>query len=227
MASGAASMTIRVALVDDQDLVRTGLKLVLEGEDDIEVVGEAADGRQGVSLVRRLQPDVVLMDIRMRGTDGIEATRELAGPDARSPAAVLILTTYDMDEYVFEALRAGARGFLLKHASPEELVQAVRTVAVGDGIVAPAVARRVIEAFARQPAVRSKPAELQSLTEREHAVLELVARGRSNAEIAAELFVEPSTVKTHIGNLLAKLGVRDRIQVVIYAYEHGVIQPGA
>ena len=217
-------MSIRVALVDDQDLVRAGLRLVLEGEDDMEVVAEAADGRDGVFAVRRSKPDVVLMDIRMPNMDGLEATRELAGDDG---TAVLILTTYDMDEYVFEALRAGARGFLLKHSSPEQLVEAVRTVAAGDGIVAPAVARRVIEAFARQPATRSAPKELQQLTERERAVLELVARGRSNAEIAGELFVEPSTVKTHLGNVLAKLNLRDRIQVVIYAYEHGIIQPGA
>ena len=218
---------IRVLLVDDQDLVRAGLKLVLQTESDIEVVGEASDGREGVALARRLSPDVTLMDIRMPQLDGVEATRQLAGPDAREPLAVLILTTYDLDEYVFEALRAGARGFLLKHASPEQLVDAIRVVAAGEAIVSPTVTRRVIEAFAQQRAPGRPPRELERLTERERTVLELIDKGRTNAEIASELCVEASTVKTHVGNVLMKLGLRDRVQAVIYAYEHGVIRAGS
>lgn len=221
-------MTTRVLLVDDQDLVRTGLKLMLDAEPDLEVVGEAADGRQGVSAAWQLRPDVVVMDVRMPGTDGIEATRQLAGPDVRDPLAVLVLTTYDLDEHVYAALRAGARGFLLKHATAEELIDGVRRVAAGDGIVAPGVTRRLIEAFARVPdAPRAPPRELAALTERERAVLELLARGHSNGEIAAHLHVETSTVKTHVGNVLSKLGLRDRVQAVIYAYESGVVRPGA
>jgi DNA-binding NarL/FixJ family response regulator len=207
---------IRVVLVDDQALVRTGLRLVLEAEPDIEVVGEAADGLQAVEAAR-LHPDLFLMDIRMPNLDGIEATRRLAGRGVADPARVLILTTYDVDEYVFAALRAGASGFLLKHTSPEGLVEAVRTVASGDGLIAE---------FARAPAPRRPPAELDGLTEREREVLELVARGRSNAEIARELVVSTATVKTHVGRVLAKLGLRDRIEAVIWAYEAGVVQPG-
>jgi DNA-binding NarL/FixJ family response regulator len=216
---------IRVVLVDDQALVRTGLRLVLEAEPDIEVVGEAADGLQAVEAAR-LHPDLFLMDIRMPNLDGIEATRRLAGRGVADPARVLILTTYDLDEYVFAALRAGASGFLLKHTSPEGLVEAVRTVASGDGLIAPAVTRRLIAEFARTPAPRRPPTELDGLTEREREVLELVARGRSNAEIARELIVSTATVKTHVGRVLAKLGLRDRIEAVIWAYEAGVVQPG-
>jgi DNA-binding NarL/FixJ family response regulator len=219
-------VTIRVVLVDDQALVRTGFRMVLDAEADIEVVGEAADGPQAVQAARRLRPDVVLMDIRMPNLDGIQATRRLAGPDVTDPVCVLILTTYDVDEYVFAALRAGACGFLLKHTSPEELVAAIRTVAAGEGLIAPSVTRRLIAEFARVPAAPEPPKALQRLTEREREVLELVARGRSNAGIATELFVGATTVKTHVGRVLTKLGLRDRIQAVIYAYEAGMIRPG-
>jgi DNA-binding NarL/FixJ family response regulator len=220
-------MTIRVLLVDDQALVRTGFRMVLDAEADIEVVGEAADGLQAVQAARRLRPDVVLMDIRMPNLDGIQATQRLAGPEVADPVGVLILTTYDLDEYVFAALRAGACGFLLKHTSPEELVQAIRTVASGEGLIAPAVTRRLIAEFARTPAAPPPPRELERLTEREREVLALVARGKSNAEIATELVVGATTVKTHVGRVLTKLGLRDRIQAVIYAYEAGLIRPGA
>jgi DNA-binding NarL/FixJ family response regulator len=219
-------MTIRVVLVDDQALVRTGFRMVLDTEPDIEVVGEAADGLQAVEAARRLGPDVVLMDIRMPNLDGIEATRRLAGPEVTDPVGVLILTTYDVDEYVFAALRAGACGFLLKHASPEGLVEAVRTVASGEGLIAPSVTRRLIAEFARAPTSPEPPRELQRLTDRERQVLELVARGMSNAEIARELVVGATTVKTHVGRVLTKLGLRDRIEAVIYAYEAGMIRPG-
>jgi DNA-binding NarL/FixJ family response regulator len=217
---------IRVVLADDQGLVRTGLRLVLEAEPDIEVVAEAADGLQAVAAAR-LRPDLVLMDIRMPNLDGIEATRRLAGPGVADPVRVLVLTTYDVDEYVFAALRAGACGFLLKHTSPEALVEAVRTVAAGDGLIAPAVTRRLIAEFARAPAApTAPPAELERLTDREREVLELVARGRSNAEIARELVVGQATVKTHVGRVLTKLGLRDRVEAVIWAYEAGLVQPG-
>ena len=219
-------MTIRVVLVDDQALVRTGFRMVLDAEPDIEVVGEAADGLQAIQTAHRLRPDVVLMDIRMPNLDGIEATRQLAGPDVADPVCVLILTTYDLDEYVFAALRAGACGFLLKHTSPEELVQAIRTVASGEGLIAPSVTKRLIAEFARAPAAPTPPRELQRLTEREREVLELVARGKSNAEIAKELVVGATTVKTHVGRVFTKLGLRDRIEAVIYAYEAGMIRPG-
>ncbi len=211
-------MTIRVLLVDDQALVRTGFRMVLAAEPDIEVVGEAADGLQAIEAARRLRPDLVLMDIRMPNLDGIEATRRLAGPGVADPVKVLVLTTYDVDEYVFAALRAGACGFLLKHTSPEGLVEAVRTVASGDGLIAPAVTRRLIAEFARAPVAPTPPAELERLTEREREVLELVARGRSNAEIARELVVGPATVKTHVGRVLTKLGLPDRVEAVIRAY---------
>jgi DNA-binding NarL/FixJ family response regulator len=220
-------MSVHVLLADDQTLVRAGFRMVLEAQPDIDVVGEAADGRQAVQATRRLRPDVVLMDIRMPVMDGIQATRELCQPDA-PPANVLILTTYDLDEYVFAALRAGACGFLLKRTSPEALVEAVRTIAAGDGLIAPAVTRRLIAEFARTPAVSAQPPRaLEELTERERDVLELVARGRSNAEIAKELMVGAATVKTHVTHVLSKLGLRDRIQAVIYAYEAGMVQPGS
>ena len=219
-------MSLRVLLVDDQALVRAGFRMVLDAEADIEVVGEAADGLQAVDETRRLRPDVVLMDIRMPRLDGLEATRQLAGPDVTDPACVLILTTYDVDEYVFDALRAGACGFLLKHTSPEGLVEAVRTVASGEGLIAPSVTRRLIAEFARAPTAPAPPADLDRLTDREREGLELVARGRSNAEIARELYVGQATVKTHVGRVLAKLGLRDRIDAVIYAYEAGLVRPG-
>ena len=211
--------------MDDQALVRTGLRMVLEAEPDIEVVGEAADGRQALEAAR-LAPDLFLMDIRMPNMDGIEATRRLAGPGLADPAKVLVLTTYHVDEYVFAALRAGACGFLLKHTSPEGLVAAVRTVASGDGLIAPAVTRRLIAEFARAPATPAAPPELARLTDREREVLELVARGRSNAEIARDLVVGPATVKTHVGRALTKLGLRDRVEAVIWAYEAGLVRPG-
>jgi DNA-binding NarL/FixJ family response regulator len=223
-------VTIRVLLVDDQPLLRTGFRLILEGEADIAVVGEAGDGAQAVELTRTLLPDVVLMDIRMPGVDGIEATRRIVREEAaKHDPRVLILTTFDLDEYVVEAVRAGASGFLLKDAPPEDLVAAIRIVAGGDAIVAPSVTRRLLDRFAtRLPSVREEtpPRGLAMLTERELEVLRHVARGLSNAEIAAQLVVSETTIKTHVGNLLAKLGLRDRVQAVVFAYETGLIQPG-
>ncbi|GAA4517959.1 response regulator transcription factor [Actinoallomurus oryzae] len=223
-------MTIRVLLVDDQPLLRTGFRLILEGEADIAVVGEAGDGAQAVELTRTLLPEVVLMDIRMPGVDGIEATRRIVREEAaKHDPRVLILTTFDLDEYVVEAVRAGASGFLLKDAPPEDLVTAIRIVAGGDAIVAPSVTRRLLDRFAtRLPSVREEapPRGLAMLTERELEVLRHVARGLSNAEIAAQLVVSETTIKTHVGNLLAKLGLRDRVQAVVFAYETGLIQPG-
>ena len=223
-------MTIRVLLVDDQPLLRTGFRLILEGEADIAVVGEAGDGAQAVELTRTLLPEVVLMDIRMPGVDGLEATRRIVREGAAThDPRVLILTTFDLDEYVVEAVRAGASGFLLKDAPPEDLVTAIRIVANGDAIVAPSVTRRLLDRFAtRLPSVReaAPPRGLAMLTERELEVLRHVARGLSNAEIAAQLVVSETTIKTHVGNLLAKLGLRDRVQAVVFAYETGLIQPG-
>ncbi|ACY97868.1 MULTISPECIES: response regulator [Thermomonospora] len=223
-------MTVRVLLVDDQPLLRTGFKLILEAESDLTVVGEAGDGATAVELTRTMLPDVVLMDIRMPGMDGIEATRRIVreGAAAHDPR-VLILTTFDLDEYVIEAVRAGASGFLLKDAPPEDLVSAIRIVAAGDAIVAPSVTRRLLDKFAsRLPSMRQTPPPpgLETLTEREREVLKHVARGLSNAEIARELVVSETTVKTHVGNVLAKLGLRDRVQAVVYAYETGMSRPG-
>lgn len=216
-------MTIRTLIADDQDLVRTGIRMILEFEADLEVVGEARDGEEAVAKTRRLRPDVLLMDVRMPRMDGVAATRMLAEIDPPLPTRVLILTTYDLDEYVFAALRAGAAGFLLKHAPSETLIDGIRTVASGDGLLAPEVTRRVIEAFAEAPHRSEPPADLGHLTEREREVFDLLVRGRTNAEIAAELFIEPSTVKTHVAHALDKLALRDRPAAIIYAYEHGLV----
>ncbi|WP_104523629.1 response regulator [Blastococcus atacamensis] len=219
-------MTIRVLLVDDQPLLRTGFRLILQTEPDMEVVGEAADGEVALAQVRALQPDVVLMDIRMPRMDGVETTRRLGQLD--SPPRVLILTTYDLDEYVVESLRAGASGFLLKDAPADDLVDAVRVVHRGDAVIAPQVTRRLLDRFAQQlPATTAatSKAPLPQLTDREHQVLLLVARGLSNAEIAAELVLSETTVKTHVSNLLMKLGLRDRVQAVVLAYERGLVTP--
>ncbi|OLE26142.1 MAG: DNA-binding response regulator [Catenulispora sp. 13_1_20CM_3_70_7] len=217
---------MRVVIVDDQALVRAGFRMILEAEEDIEVVGEAADGREAVAEVNRLRPDVVLMDVRMPEVDGIEATRRLLG-EAGVTAKVVMLTTFDMDEYVYEALRAGASGFLLKDVPPEQLVEGIRAVASGDALLAPAVTRRVIEEFVRRPpeSVRTPPPELAELTAREAEILRLLARGLSNAEIAKELVVGETTVKTHVAHVLMKLGLRDRVQAVVFAYEAGVVRP--
>jgi DNA-binding NarL/FixJ family response regulator len=217
-------VSIRVFLADDQGMVRAGLRSLLEGEPDLQVIGEAGDGEQAIAGVRRLHPDVALMDIRMPKLDGLAATRTLLG-DPASPR-ILILTTYDLDEYVFEALRAGASGFMLKDAPAEQLIEAIRVLAAGDALLAPAVTRRVIEAFAAMPEPSAaSPEHLEGLTAREVEVLRLLAEGRSNADIAAELVVSNATAKTHVSNILTKLRLRDRIQAVIYAYENGLIVP--
>jgi DNA-binding NarL/FixJ family response regulator len=216
--------TIRVLVADDQALMRTGFRMILEAQPDIEVVGEAIDGADAVRRFDALAPDVVVMDIRMPTLDGIEATRLLA---ARSTTArVLILTTFDLDEYVYEALRAGASGFLLKDRPPEELVSAVRVVAGGEALLAPSVTRRLIEEFAKRPAAPTDARGLDELTDREREVLVLMARGRSNAEIARDLFVAETTVKTHVGRVLQKLRLRDRAQAVVLAYESGLVRAG-
>jgi DNA-binding NarL/FixJ family response regulator len=211
-------------VADDQALVRAGLKMVLEAEPDIEVVGEAADGHEVLDVARRASPDVVLMDIRMPGLDGLEASRRLLAGAA--PPKVLVLTTFDEEEYLYEALRAGTSGFLLKVSPPEQLIGAIRTVAAGNALIDPAVTRRVIEAFGRRATTSPPPASYEELTAREREVLALLARGRSNAEIAAELIVGDATVKTHVARVLMKLGLRDRVQAVVFAYEHGIVTPG-
>jgi DNA-binding NarL/FixJ family response regulator len=220
-------MSCKVLIVDDQALVRAGFRMILEAESDMEVIGEAVDGLEALTRVKELRPDVVLMDVRMPELDGIEATRRLIeeGTDAK----VVMLTTFDMDEYVYEALRAGASGFLLKDVPPEQLVAGIRAVASGDALLAPSVTRRVIEEFVARPpeAARKAAPQLEELTERELEVLKLMARGLSNAEIAKELFVSDTTVKTHVARILMKLRIRDRVQAVVFAYENGVVQPGA
>jgi DNA-binding NarL/FixJ family response regulator len=222
-------VSITVLLADDQPLLRRGFRMIIEAEDDLTVTGEAGDGGEAVDCARRSPPDVVLMDIRMPNTDGIEATRRII---AANPAVrVLVLTTFDLDEYAFGALRVGASGFLLKDVRPAELITAIRTVAAGNAVVSPRVTRRLLEEYAQvMPAPAGRQAErypqLAALTDREGEVLEAVARGLSNAEIAAKLFVSETTVKSHVGRILAKLGLRDRIQIVVLAYEAGLIRPG-
>ena len=214
----------KVLVVDDQGLVRAGFRMILEAQPDIEVVGEAADGLDAVAAAGRLRPDVVLMDIRMPRLDGLEATRRLAGPGVDDPVRVLILTTFDLDEYVFEALRAGASGFLLKDLPREDLVAAVRVVAAGEAVTAPSITRRLIDHFVQRAPAQPRQAErLAVLTEREREVLTLIALGRSNTEIAQELYLSASTVSTHIGRILAKLDLRDRVQAVILGYECGLV----
>lgn len=215
---------LRLLLVDDHAMVRSGFRLMLSVEDDLEVVGEAADGMSAVIAAREHRPDVILMDVQMPGMDGIEATRRIVEEDL---GRVVILTTFDRDDYLFDALEAGASGFMLKNAEPEQLVDAVRAVGHGHGLLAPEVTRRVIERMTTGPADgdRPEPPELASLTEREREVLVLLARGMSNSEIAKELFLGEATIKTHVSNTLAKIGVRDRVHAVIYAYEAGLISP--
>ena len=215
----------RVLLVDDQELMRAGVRIILNSEPGIEVVGEASNGADGVRLARQLAPDVICMDVQMPGMDGLEATRILVG-DASVRSRILMLTTFDSDSYLFDALSAGASGFLLKTASPENLVEAVQVVAAGDALLSPAVTRRVIERFGGTPPVLRDRADYLELTDREVDVLTLLAKGNSNSEIAIELFVGEATVKTHVSNVLAKLGVRDRIRAVVWAYENGFAVPG-
>ena len=223
-------MTITVLIADDQAMVRAGFAALLDAQEDIHVVGQAADGAEAVSLSARLNPDVVLMDVRMPELDGIAATRRILGPAypaARVPR-ILMLTTFDIDDYVYDALEAGASGFLLKDALPEDLVHAVRVVAAGDALLAPSVTRRMIEHFAaRRPRAGRAAATLQELTYREREVLTLIGRGRANAEIATDLFISEQTVKTHVGKVLAKLGARDRVQAVIFAYDAGLVEPAS
>jgi DNA-binding NarL/FixJ family response regulator len=214
----------RVLIVDDQELVRTGFRVVLDAEPDIDVVGEAADGIAAVEAVTSAHPDVVLMDIRMPNLDGIEATRRIAASD--DSARILILTTFDLDDYVYEALRAGASGFLLKDARAEELCDAVRTVAAGEALLSPSITRRLIESYTRRPPPAEQPVALAELTPRELEVLKLIARGLSNAAIAHELIVGDATVKTHVARIFSKLDLHDRAQVVVLAYESGLVQPG-
>ena len=221
-------MSVRLLIVDDQAMVREGFSALLDAQPDLQVVGTAGDGAEAVSMVARVQPDVVLMDVRMPVLDGIEATRRIVGGPSATPPKVLMLTTFDLDDYVYEALRAGASGFLLKDAPADDLVRAVRVVAAGDSLLAPSVTRRLIADFARRPAPdRARPERLRTLTPRETEVLVLIARGMSNAEIAAELVLSEQTVKSHVGRILTKLDLRDRAQGVVVAYETGLVSPGA
>ena len=216
-------MSISVLVADDQELVRTGFRVILDSEPDIDVVGEAGDGREAIEAAKQLKPDVVLMDIRMPVLDGLAATRRIVtSPDSRP--RILILTTFDLDEYVFEALRAGASGFMLKDNPADQLITAIRVVAEGEALLAPQITRRLISQFARRPSA-ARPEELQLLTDRETEVLKLVGRGLSNSEIAGELHVAETTVRTHVGHLLTKLGLRDRVQAVVLAYESDLIRP--
>ncbi len=222
------STRIRVLIADDQSLVRSGLRMLVDSADDLEVVGEAGDGLKAVAQAHELDPDVVLMDIRMPGMDGIEATRAIVEDPATAGVRVLVLTTFDLDEYVFRALRAGASGFLLKDTFPDDLLDGIRVVARGDALLAPSVTRRLVAEFARRPAAaETDRAALEQLTEREREVLTLVGRGLSNAEIGATLYISPTTAKTHVSHIMLKLGARDRAQLVVTAYESGLVTPGS
>jgi DNA-binding NarL/FixJ family response regulator len=219
-------MTIAILIADDQALVRTGFRMILEAEEDMRVVGEARDGAEAVEATRRVRPDVVLMDIRMPRLDGLEATRRILAGGSSSPPRVLMLTTFDLDEYVYDALRAGASGFLLKDVPPEHLTAGIRAVAAGEALLSPTVTRRLIESFLQVRRPAEAPAGLDELTDREREVLVLIARGLSNTEIAEQLVLSTTTVKTHVARILSKLGLRDRVQAVVLAYECGVITPG-
>jgi DNA-binding NarL/FixJ family response regulator len=216
-------MTISVVIADDQVMVRAGFRRLLESEPDIDVVGEAGDGKEAVEQVTKARPDVALLDIRMPTMDGIEATRRIV---ASTDTSVVILTTFDLDEYVYDALRAGAAGFLLKDAPPEQMIEAVHAVTRGDALIAPSITKRLLAEFVRRPEPSDAARHLANLTERERDVLLWLGRGMSNAEIAAQLYLGEATIKTHVGNVLAKLGLRDRVQAVVFAYEHGLIRPG-
>jgi DNA-binding NarL/FixJ family response regulator len=219
-------MTTRVIVADDQEIIRTGLTMILNAQPGIEVIGEAADGARAVELARRLRPDVCLFDIRMPGIDGIEATRALAGPGVDDPLAVVVITTFDLDEYVYAALRAGARGFLLKDAGAALLTQAVHAAANGDALIAPSITARLLEAFAGAGPTTPPQQPVEALTDREEQILAAVARGRTNSEIANELYITLSTVKTHIANLMAKLGARNRVEIAMWAYETNRVRNG-
>ncbi|MFC1903083.1 response regulator [Chloroflexota bacterium] len=220
-------MSISVLLADDQAMVRAGFRMLLEAEPDIQVVGEAEDGAIAVSAVRSLKPDIVLMDIQMPVMDGLEATRHIVAEQSKVPTRVLILTTFERDEYIFESLRSGASGFILKNAPPEDLINAIRVVAKGNALLAPSVTQRIIAEFAKKPVPKTYKEETKRLTEREIEVLRLVARGKTNEEIAGELVIGEATVKTHVSNVLTKLDLRDRVQAVVFAYESGLVQLGS
>jgi DNA-binding NarL/FixJ family response regulator len=220
-------MSIRVVVADDQEIIRTGLAMILDAQPDLEVVGQAADGRQAVELARRLRPDVCLFDIRMPGVDGIEATRLLAGSAVADPIAVVVITTFDLDEYVYAALRAGAKGFLLKDAGTDLLVRAVHAAADGDALIAPSVTARLLEAFAHARPAESPAQPVEALTDREEQILLAVASGRTNREISGQFHITLSTVKTHIASLMAKLGARNRVEIAIWAYETNRVGRGS
>jgi len=218
-------MTIRVLIADDQDIVRAGLTMILDAQSDIDVVGEAANGREAVTLARELRPDVCLFDIRMPGMDGIEATRQIAGPDVADPLAVVVITTFDLDEYVYGALKAGARGFLLKDAGPELLTQAIHAAALGDALIAPSITARLLAAFVDSGVGELPVQPIEPLTSREEEILLAVARGWTNHEIAERMHISISTVKTHIASLMSKLNARNRVEIAMWAYETGRIKP--
>jgi DNA-binding NarL/FixJ family response regulator len=226
MTNAPDTPSIRVVIVDDQVLVRAGFRALLDAQDDIEVVGEAADGAEAERLTRTLKPDVILMDIRMPGVDGLQATRSIAADDELREVRIIILTTFDLDEYVFEALRVGASGFLVKNTEPAELIHAVRAVAAGDALLSPGVTKRLVAEFAAKTKEPRPTSELNALTDREREVMSLVAEGLSNEEIAERLVVSPATAKTHVSRAMVKLGARDRAQLVVIAYESGLVRPG-